>query len=71
MYKNFCYKKNILLLYWVGVGLLHSKSTCNTDASYNNEFCGNSEAENTHLGRKASVTVENLKYSFRNGLKAQ
>ena len=27
-------------------------------------------AEKTHLGRKASVTVENLKYSFRNRLKA-
>ena len=59
-YKNFCYEKKISLLYWVGIGLLYSKSTCNTsglerpyNAHYNHkirslydadEFCGYSEA---------------------------
>ena len=44
-YKNFCYEKKISLLYWVGIGLLYSKSTCNTsglerpyNAHYNNKI---------------------------------
>ena len=44
-YKNFCYEKKISLLYWVGIGLLYSKSTCNTsglerpyNAHYNLNF---------------------------------
>ena len=36
---------------------------------WNEQFC--LILQKKHLGRKACVTVENLKYSFRNRLKAQ